>query len=431
MSNEVILWQSPNGIDLPVRTKDIETLVSFAKRMKQHDIKSVEKAFRADLFDMSLEHVWKRTINLLREQISSFGTEFVAEMLGRPDDPNFSLDSISEPEIINLSTDLGFINDTAQLHFLHLADLINHYSSNGTNEIVDDCLALTNIKNCIKYVLGQEENNFEFKFSDFRQMLITKQLDKESESIELLKESPYFYKRTTVRTLLNLSRTTEGGELEIVLANLKIVLGCLWDGLLSEDKWLIGNSYSEAVATGNKFVASAIKALLLSHKGFDYVPESLRSNTYIRAANNLIRVHGEMNNFHKEPNEARVLQALGKSIPRSALGLCLTASIMCRIGNSWGSSNEAQPYIKNILDKISRDEWTYYFNGVFPGDERVIIKLLDTNPFKKFCKMVQNYCLNELDLKDGKVSMLLQLCFDENMARSQKIADEFRHCIRG
>lgn len=88
--------------------------------------------------------------------------------------------------------------------------------------------------------------------------------------------------------------------------------------MLSDDKYPIGFAYAEVVNDGNEKVSSVLKSLLLKVKGFDYVPENLRSNTFINAAKNVISVHYSTNNFYNEPASIRNLASLGTIIPTPA-----------------------------------------------------------------------------------------------------------------
>lgn len=159
----------------------------------------------------------------------------------------------------------------------------------------------------MQYVLGQN-NETEIEFNNFRDRLFKESLADDDSLFILLDDAPYFYKRTVVRTLLNLIKNTSGGERDNVLHNFDQFIPRLWDKISGEDKWSIGNTYAEAISNGDIKEASYLKNVLTKVKGFDYVPETLRSQTFIEIAHDLQRAHLNFNNFYNEPSAARKLE---------------------------------------------------------------------------------------------------------------------------
>jgi len=74
----------------------------------------------------------------------------------------------------------------------------------------------------------------------------------------------------------------------------------LWPGLRDSEKWNVGLAYATAYDAGEVTVSAGLKKALLKVKGFDYVPENLRSHTFVKAAERLIEAHEGMNNFYNE-----------------------------------------------------------------------------------------------------------------------------------
>ncbi|PIE95579.1 hypothetical protein CO726_09765 [Bacillus fungorum] len=409
MANEIVLWDSPNGASIPATISNVNELSGYINMLSPKEIGRINVSFDAGLFDMATEYTWNRTIAVLRDRIMSFGKEFVLEMLGRNEDSlSDSNDFLSDVDIINLSADLGLINKTAKILFLQSSELLKHYLRRDVEDELDITQAQACIKNCIKYVLAMSDDGFSISFTNFRDTLRREILSESHEIFKSLMNSPYFYKRTTMRTLLSLSKSQKAAELEIVLANMVSIIPRIWGDLLTDDRYPIGFAYAEVTNAGNLQLVRALKSVLLKVKGFDYVPESLRSNTFIEAANHLLEVHQGMNNFYNEPAAANLLFNLGSSIPVPALGKCMTATIACKIGNSWGVSWDAQTYIDSILGNLTDDRWEYYFNKIFMGDETILLKLRDNDVIERWCDFVQMYDLHNKNIKDHHVSQLLQ-----------------------
>lgn len=430
-TNAIALWNSPNGVDMPVEVSEIQDLSNYIKTLSPREVQKIVSAFNSGLYDMATEYSWIRTLNILRDKVFSFGKEFVLEMLGRSDsDVDSNQDFLSEVDIINLAADLGFINKTAKMHFLYYSEMIKHYSSRDVDEEMDKTIAEGCIKNCIKYVLAFTDDGFEFSFNNFREKLKLGYIKNDEQLTFTLINSPYFYKRTTVRTLLNLSKSTQGGENENVLANMVFLIPSIWGDLLSDDRYPVGFSYSEAVSDGNVRLVKALKSVLLKVKGFDYVPENLRSRTFIDAANELLRVHFGANNFYNEPSAAKNLLSLGTSIPIPALGICITATLACKLGNYYNISYDAQEYLDEILKGITPDRWEYYFDQVLPVNETILLKLQDANPAEKWVEVINQFKLDKIDCKIQLIEKLIKSGKNNKIEQVKSIAKDLYDKIR-
>lgn len=400
--NQIALYQESAGVVIVPDTNDVAALMSFNRTLSNNDANKIVKAFDNGLYDMAAEYIWSRTISTLKKNIMKFGEEFVAEMLDRPDIT--SVDDISEYEVITLSADLGFINQTAKIEFMQFSEIIQHYMS---NEDPDEEFPLTKVsdivRSCVKHVLGFEKVEYEISFVSFRNRLRTEYITEGHEIYTQLNLAPYFYKRTVFKTMMNLAKTTkDSAEREIILNNMITIFVETWSALSSEEKWVIGRAYAQCLNDGDNKLLIALKSVLLKVKGFDYVPENLRSNTYIIAAKDLLSAHQGMNNFYNEPNKAKYLAQMGNSIPAPAFGNCMTAVIACKLGNSYGISWDAQSYLDEILQTVSKDRWSYYLSSVLPYDRVILYKLYGDVTIDRWIELVQKYSLNKVDIEGNK-----------------------------
>ena len=399
--NEITLYQESTGISLPNVT-NISTLMSYNRCLSHKDSNKVVKAYENGLYDMAAEYIWSRTINTLKKNIMKFGEDFVAEMLDRPD--TMSVEDISEYEIITLSSDLGFINKTAKIEFLQFSEIIQHYMSNDEPEEEFPTTKVGDIvRSCVKYVLGFEKVEYEMSFSAFRDRLKTEYITEGHELYNQLLPAPYFYKRTVFKTLMNLAKATpDSAEREIILNNLNTVFVEIWQSLSSEDKWVVGRAYAQCLNDGDNKLLIALKSVLLKVKGFDFVPENLRSNSYIMAAKSLLATHQGINNFYNEPSKAKYLAQMGNSIPAPAFGCCMTSVLACKLGNIYGISWDAQQYLDEILKTVSKDRWIYYLGSVLQNDRVILYKLTIDNIIDRWIDVVEKYNLYELDAEFSK-----------------------------
>ena len=400
--NQVALYQESAGVVAVPDTNDVAILMSYNRSLSSNDANKIVKAFDNELYDMAAEYIWSRTISTLKKNIMKFGEEFVAEMLDRPDIS--SVEDISEYEVITLSSDLGFINQTAKIEFMQFSEIIQHYMS---NEDPDEAFPLTKVsdivRSCVKHVLGFEKVEYEISFVSFRNRLRTEYIIEGHEIYTQLKLAPYFYKRTVFKTMMNLAKTTkDSAEREIILNNMISIFVEIWSALSSEEKWVIGRSYAQCLSDGDNKLLIALKSVLLKVKGFDYVPENLRSNTYIIAAKDLLSAHQGMNNFYNEPSKAKYLAQMGNSIPAPAFGNCMTAVLACKLGNSYGISWDAQTYLDEILQTVSKDRWSYYLSSVLPYDRVILYKLCVDITADRWIELEKKYSLEKIDIEGEK-----------------------------
>src|SRR5205823_7709859 len=131
---------------------------------------------------------------------------------------------------------------------------------------------------------------------------------------ENLKAAPYFFQRTVLSVLLALMKTAEGAQLDHSVANINTALPLIWDQLRKPERWQTGKTYAEVHAQGRKTATAGLRKALMRVRGFDFVPENLRSNTFSRAAEKVLQAHEAFNNFHNEPARMRALASLGTAI---------------------------------------------------------------------------------------------------------------------
>ena len=190
-------------------------------------------------------------------------------------------------------------------------------------------------------VLGRPKVEVAKKFIEFREALEGETLNESDPRVLVLKGSPYFFKKLTINVLMNAAKKNTGAQLEHALGNINILIPAIWPELRDAEKWQIGHAYSETYADGRISAVSGLKSALLKVKGFDFVPENLRSDTFVKAAEGVLRAHDGFNNFYNEPAPVRNLAKLGSTIPAPALPACMTALLCVVLGNSYGVSRVA------------------------------------------------------------------------------------------
>ena len=233
-------------------------------------------------------------------------------------------------------------------------EIIQIYSDRDINEEMTEDQVKEIIRTCIQYVLGQDDSNLNLEYNNFRDKLKLESI--EQQQLEMILNSPYFYKKTTTRTLMNLLKETDGAEFSNVSSNILLIIPYIWDHLLSEEKYFIATNYAKYNNDGNNKYVTVLKNVLMKVQGFDYVPENLKSLTFIETAKKLISTHYGINNFYNEPKVVKELSSLGTIIPKPALEIVINATLLIKMGNCYGISWSAQEYADKILDSIRLEQ---------------------------------------------------------------------------
>lgn len=396
---ELSLWTGPEGINLPANANDPKTLTGYANvaNLTPKQQSQIIKAFEIEAFDMGAEYAWRRAMTTLKESIASLGMKFVGEMLGRNDINEYTPtdQALTDYSAIVLADQLGIVNKTGALKLRHSLELLNHYFSKECEDSLPMIDAMQIVASSIQYVLGKEQVAVAVEFTKFRNRLQSESLTANDGQLQAVLNSPLFYLRTTLNILLNNIKNSKGAVQEHSLANLNSVLPVSWEKLADKDRWNVGMTYRDVVADGDIKSANGMKKALLKVKGFDYVPESLRSNTFIKAAQTIIDTHFAFNNYYNEPAAVRGLASLGTTIPAPALQDCMDAYLLVYLGNYYGVSHEGAPLAGKELKSISLDRWQNFFDFILVKDELLLNNIRYEDQLKRFSNLLKEITKNE------------------------------------
>lgn len=426
-------WKNSSRAVVPTNARTPADIAKHAVQLRRRDVTQIVTAFSNQHYEIASTFVWSRAIAALKKQLATLGSEFVGEMLQRPDiGAGTDIQSAVTPsEAISLAEDLGIISSTEALRLRHAHEIINHFSefedhSDSDEEADGDGMteeeALQCLRSCINSILGQPKLQVAHDFATFRRRLEEKTFKSSDAQIVGLLNSPYFFLKTTLSILMALLRTTSGAQLEHVVRNNKLILPLIWPKLRKPEKWQAGQTYAEIYAEGKKDAVNGLKAALSEVSGFDFVPENLRSSTFTRAAKDVMEAHQGMNNFYNEPIPMRALAALGSTIPSPAFPVCMTATLSVWLGNSYGHSWDAQDSARKILKGLSKERWTYYLDEVLPRDREVLAKLLFPKPAERWCELIKDLDIRPTSASNRTVAQLIQAGVEKKIGRVQNFA---------
>ena len=423
MSSKIVLWSPKKGVKLPSSLTTASEIAPHAKQLTKRELNQLVTAFESGNFEMGSLFLWSKTMAGLKKQLASLGMVFIGEMLERPDISNESIatEVLTDHEAVKLAEELGMFTSAQAMRLRRVLEMISFFSNPPSEDDEEEDRemmpeeAMQCLRVCIQNVLGHERLEGAIQFAEFRDHLEEKAFSEEDDEIQSLITSPYFFQRTALRVLLAMVKTSDGAQLENALSNITLIVPIIWDGLLKSDRWLVGRAYAEVHAEGKKTAAAGIRKALLKVKGFDYVPEDLRSRAFLKAAVHLQNIHFSNDNFYNEPVALKNLSSLGSVIPVPALSQCITAILCVRIGNPWGVCWSAQPNVKKILKNINESRWKYYFDDCLPGDDIILKKLQDSDIAERWCEFIDENDLEELQL-EKKISRDLLSASRTNIA---------------
>ena len=275
--------------------------------------------------------------------------------------------------------------------------------------------ALSFLRTSVNAVLGREGEIAPAEFMTFRSQLESRTFKDTDSEVATLRAAPYFFRKTTLSILLSAAKTKSGAQYEHSLGNIVAIIPYIWPTLRDAEKWAIGQSYAEAVSAGLAPTVVALKKALSTVQGFDFVPESLRSQTFSAAASNVIAVHTAMNNFYNEPAAIAALGKLGTTIPWPAFPICMSAVLSVRLGNSYGVSNAAIPEANKLLARLTKNQWEYYLNECLPGDELILQKLAWASaPLVQWFEVASTYEFAAKNVTSPKIVKLVDASVKKN-----------------
>ncbi|MCZ6652978.1 MAG: hypothetical protein O7D91_08120 [Planctomycetota bacterium] len=425
-ANTLAVWEANQPVDFS-STSTPNEIVAEAKALSERDVRSITKAFQSESYEMVSTFIWTRAITGLKKQIASLGMEFVGQMLGRPDirDDSDPATSIGEHDAISLAEDLGMITTTEALRLKHSLELVGHFADSeiAATEQMNREEAVGILRSCVASILGSLHIAPPIQFAELKVALESESLSGNDPRVAHIAQSPYFIQRTILSVLMSLLKTAESAQLEHAIGNTNIIVPRIWANLRKPEKWQVGQVFAEVHASGKRAAAVGLKQALTTVQGFDFVPETLRSESFARAAHRVKEAHFAVNNFYKEAAPIAELASLGTTIPKPAFRVCMTALLCVKLGNCYGHTWDAQDSADQLLQNLRPEQWKYYFNECFVSDKTIQGKLTDDKPASRWIAMVQDFDLNSLDVTDVMTKRLLGI---DNLRRLQEHAGQLR-----
>lgn len=429
--NTLVPWGQTDIVTLPANAQPPD-IVQRAVLLGPRDQTALVMAFDTGAYEMAATFVWSKAMAALKKQLAGLGMEFVGEMLGRTDldEASNPITDIREDEAIELAEQLAMISTTDAIRLRNGQTLVNHFLDPevSRSEQMHRDEAISVVRYCVVNFLADPNANGRQPFLELRKKLETETLKADAQEVERLAASPYFFIRTTLTVLLTQLKVATGAKLEHAAGNINVLLPTMWPKLRDKDRWQSGETYAIVQASDRLVAAAGLRRALLRVNGFDFVPETLRSETFRAAARAVLGAHVAWDNFHNEPKPMETLARLGSSVPGPALADCLTAALCVRLGNRYGHSRAAQPAAERFLKLFRPQQWEYYLNKVLTGDRHVLAKLAyDDKPLERWQALVSELGLADLNI-DPRIAKMVTADFAKR-AQIKKTAAGYRERI--
>lgn len=429
-NKDIQLWSVLAVVPSLDSVSDPIQIATAAKQLRLKEQNQITQNIQAGHYEMASTYVWARTMALLKKQLSSLGMQFLGELLQRADLDEFSDvgTSLSDYEAISLARDLGILTATQTMRLLQSQQTVTHFSGLD-NDPTDDLEvemtkeeAISCLRVCVQGVLGHDRISVAEDFQKFRKKLETETFTTDSPEFLKLASSPYFFMKTAISILLTLFKNKQGAQLEHTARNAVLIIPTYWDRLKEPERWQIGQVYAEEFNQGNTDSVKGLHAVLIAVKGFDYVPENLRSNTFIQVANKVVLAHQGMNNFYNEPAPMNELASLGSSIPGPALASCMTAVLCVKLGNSYGVSSGAQNAADDVIKGLSNERWRFYFNERLGQDRMILSKLSNPSCLDRWANLINELIIDLTSISDALSKSLLEAISNNDKEKAKIIA---------
>ncbi len=433
MNNDITFWQPQRVAPILSSLTTPETIAEHAIQLGRKDRRQILAAYKSGHYEIGLNFLWLKTVAALKRELATVGITLIGEMLGKVDvDKDDDIEDIlTVRDTLMLAEELGIVSSTEAMRLRHTHEIITHFSQlsieDRDREDIDESEAVAALKTCVNTILARPDVDVPIKFVKFREALETESFSSGEEKVSILLASPYFYWKLTINILMNSAKNSLGAKLEHCLANTNTLLPQLWPNLHETEKWRVGRTYAEVYSDGKKTSTAGLKEVLLKVHGFDFVPENLRSDAFIKASEAILQAHDGFNNFYSEAAPVRKLERLGTSIPIPALSACITALLCVRLGNEYGVSRAASSTVSDILKKLSIDRWRYYLEQVLPTDARILNNLAGfLLPRKEWMDLTERYKLADVQINNSDVAKLIKAAVEKKDERVERGANNLR-----
>jgi hypothetical protein len=345
--------------NLPTVTEEI----SPAQRSGSLYISKFIAACGVGLFDAALNYLWNETVTNIRSKVARFDLEYFFDSVVTDPKRRATLKSeddlkkIEEWELIRGCLLTGIITEIGFKHLDYIRDMRNYASAAHPNHNSLSGLQLVSwLETCNREVLSKEP---EGPVVEIRRLLVS--LREESLTKDDIPPIASSLASLADDLALSLLRTVFGMYTDQktspnTRANISFISPALWVSCSDDARHEIGLKLAVFSANGEIARKKLANDFLQRVEGLSYLPSDTLAVEVKAALDGLWSAHNGYNNFHNEPTFAKFLRAYVPEtglVPPSVEILYTKTLVMCKIGNGYGVSRQAEPFYDQLIDALS------------------------------------------------------------------------------
>lgn len=396
-SGELVLYLDHLGlptenvlVDVAERRKVIANLpavteeIAPSRRSNSLYISKFIAACGVGLFDAALNYLWNETVSNIRNKVARFDLEYFYDSVVTDPKRRASLKSeddlkkIEEWELVRGCLLTGIISEIGYKHLDYIRDMRNYASAAHPNHNSLSGLQLvTWLETCIREVLSKEP---EGPVIEVRRLLVS--LREETLTRDDIPPIASSLASLPDDLALSLLRTSFGMYTDTktspnTRANISFISPVLWASCGEDARHEIGLKHAVFSANGEVARKKLASDFLQRVEGLSYLPSDTLAVEVKAVLDGLWSAHNGYNNFHNEPAFTRALRAYVPEtgiVPPSVETLYTKILIMCKIGNGYGVSQQAEPIYDELIGRFSDNHFKAIL-GLIGGDRELQSRL--------------------------------------------------------
>lgn len=357
-------------------------------------LEKAKRAIDAGLFDAAVNYVWDLVVSDLRQKVEAYGVDIflsVEDGIKYHESGDTLQDrwrDVADYRLLSGCLKLSLISRTAFRHLSFWLSVRNHESAAhpvDEEEELDLRTTLSLVGDAVRFVLARERPAPGFNLRAMAESIKTKDLSGDLD--ELLVQLRGLNPSQSDSALGMMVTLFVGGSTQ-AKANVGRLLMAVWEQATEDAKRRVGDKYAKLSAEGASEEKAEVFSLLSMTGGVGYIPEGLRRAMFSRASRDLLDAHFGWDNFQGEIAPARQLAELGPECPDAVLPQFCRAWLVSYMGNYYGESRGAQPYLSKLRDRFTNRHWCGLVEAIRSTSE-VHSEMGGDKPFRRLQALCQ------------------------------------------
>ncbi|MCA3642816.1 MAG: hypothetical protein IOC63_13315 [Methylobacterium sp.] len=315
-------------------------------------------AVASGLFDSAINYAWNAAIVELRQKVRRFGLNVIPQIIGKQFDEAALVD-MKDAELLQLCLKLNLISEDGFFLLDQCRAIRNNFSAaHPSMGVLDEDELLSFLNRVARHALANERN---LRGVDIPAFLAALRLSRFTpDQLEAWKlrimETFDAQREMLFGTLHGIYCDPAAGEESRV--NALAVCSSLLATMTPNAQSTLVDRHQDYVAKGAVDRHTASQQFFERLGLLGLLGEAEVHLLITRAAQSLISVHQEFNNFYNEPPFAERLQGLTSQnrVPVSAQHVFVEALATAATGNQYGVSNAAYPHYLSMIKSLSPAE---------------------------------------------------------------------------